>query len=299
MNLPRILSLTPPVLKSRAEYALVAFTFPSVIGFLISSLDFVSFSQLFKLIIAVTSIAYSIYLNNDICDLEDDIKYINLGKPQAANRPLAKGLITKKEMRIFVISFAILGLSTAILINFQAFLAQLGFLTLGIAYSTEPIKLKRRFIVKYLTLASGAALSILTGGFASGCINGKLMFFVIISFIIFFGLGSLNDIRDLKWDKMVGVKSFPVILGPKTTVRMMLGTLFGVMVGFILGYYQLGFNITFPILSSIILIGWIYSIYPLYEKYDDEVIIHKVVVKRTYPLWIFLQMSILLGSLSF
>jgi 4-hydroxybenzoate polyprenyltransferase len=247
----------------------------------------------------VTSIAYSIYLNNDICDLEDDIKYINLGKPQAANRPLAKGLITKKEMRIFVISFAILGLSTAILINFQAFLAQLGFLTLGIAYSTEPIKLKRRFIVKYLTLASGAALSILTGGFASGCINGKLMFFVIISFIIFFGLGSLNDIRDLKWDKMVGVKSFPVILGPKTTVRMMLGTLFGVMVGFILGYYQLGFNITFPILSSIILIGWIYSIYPLYEKYDDEVIIHKVVVKRTYPLWISLQMSILLGSLSF
>jgi 4-hydroxybenzoate polyprenyltransferase len=245
----------------------------------------------------VTSIAYSIYLNNDICDLEDDVKYINLGKPQAANRPLAQGLITKKEMRIFVIFFAVLGLNAAMLINFQAFLAQLGFLTLGIAYSTEPIKLKKRFIIKYLTLASGATLSILTGGFASGGITGKLLFFVIVSFIIFFGLGSLNDLRDLKWDKEVGVRSFPVILGPKTTVRLMLGTLFGVMCGFILGYFQFGFNFTFSILGLIILVGWSYSIYPLFEKYNDELLIHKVVVKRTYPFWIFLQISILLASL--
>jgi 4-hydroxybenzoate polyprenyltransferase len=295
MNVPRLLYLTPPVLKSRGEH-LMGFTFPSVIGFLISSLGSVSF-QLFKLILAVTCIAYSIYLNNDICDLEDDIRYINLGKPQAANRPLAQGLITKKEMRIFVIFFAILGLSAAMLINFQAFLAQLGFLTLGIAYSTEPIKLKKRFIIKHLMIASGAALSILTGSFASGGITEKLLFFVIVSFIIYFGVGSLNDLRDLKWDKMVGVRSLPVILGPKTTVRLIIGTLLGVMSGFIMGYFQLGFNITFTILGIIILALWSYSIYPLLKEYDNEALINKAMVKRSYPYWLFLQLSILLGSL--
>ncbi len=298
MNLPRILHLTSAVLKSRVELPL-AFTFPSVIGFLISSTGPLSISQLIKLVISVTSVAYSIYFNNDLWDLEDDIRYISLGKPSAARRPLAQGLISKKEMKIFVILFAILGLGSALLINIHAFLAQLGFLALGFAYSIEPIKLKRRFIIKNLTLASGAALSILTGGFASGGITGKLLFFVIVSFIMYFGLGPLNDLRDLKWDKKVGIKSFPVILGPKMTVRLMLGVLFGVMGGFILGYYQFGFNIAFPILGLIILTGWSYSIYPLFYKYEDELFLKKIIVKRTYPYWMMLLLTILLGSFQF
>ncbi|MBS7638005.1 UbiA prenyltransferase family protein [Candidatus Bathyarchaeota archaeon] len=299
MKLPGILHLTSIVLKSRAEYALIAFTFPSVIGFLISSTGPLSISQLIKLVISVTSVAYSIYLNNDLWDLEDDIRYINLGKPSAARRPLAQGLISKKGMKIFVILFAILGLGSALLINVQAFLAQLCFLAFGFAYSVEPIKLKRRFIIKYLTLASGAVLSILTGGFASGGIPGRLLFFIIISFIIYFGLGSLNDLRDLKWDKEVGIRSFPVILGPKITVRLMLGVLFGVMGGFILGYFQFRFNVAFPILGLIILAGWSYSIYPLSYRYEDESFVKKVVVKRTYPYWMLLLLTILLGSFQF
>ncbi len=291
--------MTFEVLKSRAEYALIAFTLPSVIGFSISSVGPLSISKLITLVIAVTSVAYSIYLNNDLWDLENDIRYINLGKPEAAKRPLAKGLISKKEMKIFVIFFMILGLSAALLINIQAFLAQLGFLAIGFAYSIEPIKLKKRFIIKYITLASGAVLSILTGGFASGGISGRLIFFVIISFIIYFGLGSLNDLRDLKWDKEAGIKSFPVVLGPELTVRLMLGVLFGVMGGFIFGYYQFGFNIAFPVLGLIILSGWIYSIYPLLQRHNDESLVKKVVVKRTYPYWIMLLFTILLGSLQF
>ncbi|MBS7652462.1 MAG: UbiA prenyltransferase family protein [Candidatus Bathyarchaeia archaeon] len=299
MNLPKILNLTSAVLKSRAEYALIAFTLPSVIGFVISSAGPLSISQFIKLVVAVTSVAYSIYLNNDLWDLEDDIRYLHLGKPSAAMRPLAQGLISKKGMKLYVAFFAILGLSSALLINIQAFLAQLGFLMIGYAYSIEPIKLKKRFIVKYITLASGAVLSIFTGGFASGGVTGRLLFFVVISFVIYFGLGSLNDLRDFKWDKENGIRSFPVVLGPKITVRLMLSVLFGVMAGFILGYYQFGFNIAFPVLGLIILAGWSYSIYPLFYRYEDESFVKKVVVKRTYPFWMMLLLTILLGSFKF
>ena len=282
------------VLKPRASIILSAYTLTGLMSYILVSFEF-HISQLIKLFFAVTSIAYSIYLYNDLADFEDDMKYIKLGEPAAAKRPLGKGLVSKREMKIFITFVTIVGLTTSLLINIHVFLSQLGFLALGLAYSTEPIRLKKRFILKQITIALGGTLVILTGGFAAGVISGKLIFLMFISFLMYLTIPSLTDLRDLKWDREVGIKSFPVVWGPGMTVRLMLAILMVNICGVMVGYLRLGFNLVLPILGSIILISFIYVLYPLLEKWNDEKYINKV-TNRVFILWFMLLVVILVGS---
>lgn len=279
------------VLKSRARIIIFVYTLTSIFSFLIGSTESPSFINLIKLSLAVTASAYSIYLYNDLQDLEDDLKYINLGKSFAAKRPLASGMILKGEMKKFIIFFTLLSLITAYLINPYVFFSQLCFIVLGFAYSTDPIRLKKRFIFKQLTIAFGGLLTILSGGYAGGVISGKLIFLMIIGFLMYFTLPSLTDLRDLKWDREVRVKSFPVVLGPKFTVRLMLATVVSIIGGFIVGFYRLGFDIGLTVISIIILTSFIYVLYPLLIRWNDENYIVKV-TNRLFLLWIILLIAI-------
>ncbi|MHA1428711.1 MAG: UbiA prenyltransferase family protein [Candidatus Helarchaeota archaeon] len=284
-------------LRSRAREVIFVYVWTSIIGLIIASEGLPSFLQVIKLFLAVAAVGFSIYLYNDLCDLDEDLTTLDLGKPSAAERPLGQGLVSKRRMKGFIIFLAFMGLLAAFLINLQVFLLQLVFLALGLAYSTEPIRLKKRFIFKQMTIALGGVLSILSGGFTVGVISGKLLFLIAVNFVLYFALAPLTDLRDMKWDRQLGIKSFPVVWGPRLTVRLMLTALIAMVIAFTIGFYQLGFNLVLPILGITILMAWIYVIYPLFNKWNDQVYLEKVIFKRSIPFWFTLLIVVLIGSL--
>ncbi len=252
-----------------------------------------------KLLTAVTFVAYSVYFFNDLRDIEDDLKNLEMGNSSHSKRPLLSGKISKSLILKFAIFSGILGLSTAITINIQVFLAQLLYLVLGILYSQEPIRLKKRFFMKQLTIASGHVLATISGALLVGVINPPTIFLAALNFAIALGVNPLLDIRDLRGDRVMGITTIPVVFGPTQTVRFAIATSLSIAAASVLGYSQLGFHIVVPILSIIILAALIYSIYPIIRRWDEPDYVNLVIFNRFLPLFVSLQLVPVVDILSF
>jgi len=111
------------------------------------------------------------------------------------------------------------------------------FITLGFLYSHPKSNLKDKFPLKTLVTAAGAALLSLIGGTAafttaipstyndasflfSHCL--PIAYAALFFFSFFFILGPLGDICDLKGDRAVGRRTFPIVLGIRSTTVFML-----------------------------------------------------------------------------
>lgn len=251
------------------------------------------------LIIAVTLVGYSIYFLNDVCDLKDDKKNLELGNLSHSHRPIVYGAISKSLLIQFAILSAILGLLAAFILNLQVFLALALYVFLGICYSLEPIRLKKRFLFKQLITASGHALAVLSGALVVGHISPPVIFLIVLNFAISLGVNPLMDLRDLRGDRVKGVKTIPVVLGPKFTVRFAIATLFSIAVASIVGYSRLGFNLTMPILSTLVIIPLIFTFFPMLKRWDDSSYINLIMFTKFIPLFLVLQLVPIIGILSF
>lgn len=252
-----------------------------------------------KLIVVVTFVGYSVYFFNDVIDLKDDLKNLEMGNPSHAKRPLTSGTISRSLLMKFAILSAVLGLSAALALNLQVLLAQALYLLLGIFYSLEPIRLKKRFFLKQLTTATGHALAVLSGALAVGVISPPALFLVAINFAISIGVNPLMDLRDLRGDRAMGVTTIPVVLGPTFTVRFALATFLSIAAASIIGYANLGFNTAMPVLASIVLAALIFAISPMLKRWDDPSYINLVMFKKFIPLFLLLQLVPVVGVLSF
>ncbi|GAG22202.1 unnamed protein product, partial [marine sediment metagenome] len=112
-----------------------------------------------------------VYLLNDLMDLDDDIKNLELGNPYPASRPFGSGKVTDEMMKLFILVNFVSSLVAAYFINMTVFGLDLAFMILGILYSKEPVRLKKRFILKQLTITMGAVLSVLMGAYTAGGIS--------------------------------------------------------------------------------------------------------------------------------
>ena len=107
-------------------------------------------------------------------------------------------------------------------LNFYTIFISIFFILLGIAYSHQRFNLKDKFPLKTVVTASGAAL--LSPAGRRRC-NRLILADDISSlffFAFFFILGPLGDIGDLKGDKAGGWRTFPIVLGMKLTLIVML-----------------------------------------------------------------------------
>lgn len=252
-----------------------------------------------RLVATVTLIGYAVYFFNDVCDLKDDLKNLELGNPAHSKRPLINGSISESMMLKFTFLSAVLGLAIAFSINLKVFLAQVLYLILGILYSREPVRLKKRFFMKQLITAMGHALSVLSGAFVLGVIGPPVIFLVAINFAISIGVNPLMDLRDLRGDRAQGLTTIPVVLGPKITVRFALATLGAVAAASIVGYSRLGFNFAMPILATIVVGALIFTIYPFMKRWNDPGYVNFVMFKKFIPLFLALQLVPVVGVLHF
>ena len=273
------------------------YTWPALICLFIASRWIVSASEVLLLVSAVSLVGLAVYFYNDIKDIEDDVKIAKLGNQMKSQRPLGKGRVTKDLLAKFTVLSVALGLILASLLNVGVLVSLSLYLILGVLYSTEPFRLKKRFIFKQLVLTFGSVLSILAGAFAGGEISPLVIFMILMDFAIVIGVSPIVDIPDLLGDKVMGVKTMPVVIGPSITVRFAIAMLVGIAGGSIMGYLGLGLNITLPFLITLIAGTWIYTIIPLMRRYNDIAFTNIVIFKRVVPLYMMIQLVPLAGTL--
>ena len=98
----------------------------------------------------------SIYLANDVFDLEEDKRH-----PKKSMRPLASGRMAKSEAISSAVILAVLSLALAFVLNRNFFIVCLIYGILQLAYS---LKLKHVVILDVFLIAAGFVLRVVAGG---------------------------------------------------------------------------------------------------------------------------------------
>ncbi len=273
------------------------YSLPTFWSYLIASWGTGGFSFFEALILfsSVSAIALSVYFFNDLSDLEDDLKNQELGNPAQALRVLGRDRVSESRFKQYIVFTGILGLVLAYSINFTAFILQVLNLILGYLYSAEPIRLKKRFLMKQFTIALGTTFCILMGAVAGGGANAATLYMGIIHFIVNMGINPIMDVRDIRGDRIMGLKTIPVVWGPEATVRLYFASFFVMGIATFLGYAQLGLNTALPILVSLILVAWLYVSIPLLKKWSDPIFLQSHIIKRVVPFYCTMQLVTLIG----
>jgi len=251
-----------------------------------------------KVVLAMSFVGYSVYFYNDIIDLEDDLRNKELGNPAPSSRPLGSGRVSMSRMWKFTIFSAIVGLFIAFTISIQVFILQLIFLVLGILYSTEPVRLKRRTLGKQAIIMAGGLMATISGALTLGIINTRVLYFILLNVLLNGILSPTADLRDIRGDRISEMKTIPILWGPEMTVRLILGVLVAIEVATLIGYSRLGFTVAMPILFTVIIVTLIYVVFPLLRRWNDPIYLNIVIFKKIFPLYILLHIPAYIGVLT-
>ena len=155
------------------------------------------------------------YVYNDLTDFEVD-------KINKTKRPSITGKATKNQLIITICVMFTIGLGLTASINFYTFGVSIIFIVLAITYSHPKFKLKNKFALKTVITASGAGLLSLIGGMAMLNTSLPILYSTFAFFVFYFILSPLGDIGDIIGDRAVGRRTFPIVLGMKPTLIIML-----------------------------------------------------------------------------
>lgn len=296
-QLPEVIRQFAICVKSRMKIVIMIYSWLAIIGLCIVYRGLPPPMLAVKLFFAVTGMALGMYLWNDVCDFKQDAVGKDMVDQSASGRPLVKGLVSERRMGIFSALLVVLGLTTSALINLEVLLVQLAFLVIGLIYSTNPIRLKRIFLMKQVTVAIGGAIACLSAGLAVGFISIHLLYLTGLYVLFVVGVNPIGDIKDIESDRAGEVKTVPVVFGPGFTIRLSLATFTAAAATTWIGFYGLGFNVALPIIGTIVFIAWFYVMYPLLGHLSNLEYMVKRIYSRGLPLFFLLQLAVLLGSL--
>jgi 4-hydroxybenzoate polyprenyltransferase len=139
-----------------------------------------SLTNVFIAFLAFCFVASSVYVLNDIRDLEKDRLH-----PEKKNRPIASGAISKKTAIIILIIFLVAGLGISIFTTPWVTRLLLIYVGINLLYS---FGLKELALVDVSIIAAGFLIRILTGGLAADVPSSKwllLLSFLLALFIAF------------------------------------------------------------------------------------------------------------------
>ena len=195
----------------KSESRVLIFVWALLAAYLIASDLHPDIYRLALLLSSGYLLSLGIYVLNGVMDLEED-------RINSPDRPLASGAVRIEYAKIFLV----LSISSSFLIGLFISLTTVALygivVFLGISYSIPRINAKKRFPHKMVVAASGSAVFSLTGGVAAQNLNPTI-FFAAVSFALFAMVTLLlGDIADLRGDKSAGVRSLPLVIGPKKSV---------------------------------------------------------------------------------
>ncbi len=129
--------------------------------------------------------ASSIYILNDLMDIEEDKKH-----PTKKNRPLASGKVSKSTAKTLFVSLSALAFILSFAFSFELFIILVAYFSLNIAYS---LKLKHIAIVDIFIISTGFVLRLFAGSLVTEI--PLSMWIIIITFLlaIFLSLAKRRD----------------------------------------------------------------------------------------------------------
>jgi geranylgeranylglycerol-phosphate geranylgeranyltransferase len=264
----------------------VLFVWALTVAYLIAS----GLHPRFALVLLVPSgylLCLGIYILNDIMDLGED-------KINSESRPIAAGVVKKREAWGAVIVSVALALIGSFFVNLPTFgLFAIAFF-LGLAYSWPRIHAKKRFPFKLIVAASGAAIASLTGGIAAENLNA-IIFFAGVAFALFALVTLLlGDIADMRGDYALRVKSFPIIFGARRAVIVVATLPIILSVLGIAVYRYTNLNLIFPLLLVGVSCYSSFSIAGLWKNYNDPKICRNVKSKMRV-MHLVIQLAFIIG----
>jgi 4-hydroxybenzoate polyprenyltransferase len=159
---------------------------------------------------------------NDVGDVDSDCKSKEASR---SNRPLCKGVVTKRQAMIQGVILSVIGLSIALYLDIYVFLAAAALVFISFQYSMKPLKMDGRPVISQMFWISFALLYFLAISAylrryedvpMENVYNGL---YFIAAMILFMAVGETlaKDLRDLENDRLGGKKTTPVHFGPKST----------------------------------------------------------------------------------
>ncbi len=130
-------------------------------------------------------VASSIYVFNDLLDIEEDRKH-----PKKQFRPLASGTVSKNQAIKLILLFSIVPLTIALIFNYEFFIILVIYFVMNLLYS---LKLKHFSIIDIFIIAIGFVLRLFAG---SAVDDIELsMWIVIVTFLLalFLALAKRRD----------------------------------------------------------------------------------------------------------
>jgi geranylgeranylglycerol-phosphate geranylgeranyltransferase len=229
------------------------------------------------------------YVYNDLTDFEVD-------KINKINRPSVTGKTTKPQLLTIVCIMFGIGLSLTAFINYYTFCISALFTILGIVYSHPKFKLKDKFPLKTVVTAGGAALLSLLGGASVPNTSVPILYTSLSFFIFYFILSPLGDIGDIKGDRAVGRRTFPVVIGMKATLLIMFSVpcIIMTMTGMAYGALDMNMLGVYAIISNCLVITILIS--HMSSKLNDSSAI-KLMRPKMRHLNVMMQISMLLAFL--
>ena len=229
------------------------------------------------------------YVYNDLTDFEVD-------KINKTNRPSVTGKVTKNQLIITVCLMFTIGLCITASINFYTFGVSIIFTALAIFYSHPKFKLKDKFALKTVITAAGAGLLSLLGGMAMLNLSLPILYSAFAFFIFYFILSPLGDIADIKGDRAVGRRTFPVVLGMKPTLMIVLSVPVMIIILTWISYNVLHINILGVFTSITTCVAIIAVILKISNRLHDVDSIKAIRPSMRY-LNVLMQISMLLAFL--
>ena len=229
------------------------------------------------------------YVYNDLTDFEVD-------KINKINRPSVTGKTTKPQLLTIVCIMFGVGLSLTAFINYYTFCISALFTILGIVYSHPKFKLKDKFPLKTVVTAGGAALLSLLGGASVPNTTVPILYTSLSFFIFYFILSPLGDIGDIKGDRAVGRRTFPVVIGMKATLLIMFSVpcIIMTMTGMAYGALDMNMLGVYAIISNCLVITILLS--HMSSRLNDSSAI-KLMRPKMRHLNVMMQISMLLAFL--
>ncbi len=274
-------------IKSRT----LVYTFASATGIaaMISVQGAVSLPVILTAILGMYLASLGVYVYNDITDIGEDS--IN-----SAQRPLIAGKVTKSQAVKFVIIIWSASLVLQASLTWAAAGMTMLYMLLGVVYSNPVTHLKKLFPLKTVVTALGGAMASLVGGLAGGGITPPVLLAATVFFLFFLILGPLGDVGDLEGDKVQGRRTFPVVLGIKNTIRLILSVPIVITFLALLSYHYFNFTIVSPILIGLISAVSFLILRPLTAQWNDKKYLKRT-RNRIRPMHILLQAAILLSAI--
>jgi 4-hydroxybenzoate polyprenyltransferase len=263
----------------------------TAVGCMIASRGFPPIIPLATVILSMIAIAICVYTYNDVTDIELD--KLN---PIKKNRAVPSGTISTREAMDIVYISGPAGIVLALLTDSRAFTFMMIWAALFILYSTPQIRLKKRLLLKEVTIGLGMFLCTVAGGMIVGEITPSVLFAGVF-FAVFVSLGfpAFRDTTDMKEDKLYGVKSLAVLLSWKTKLEIVILLILAIMTLTPLTYITFNFNVILPILIVGTCFLVLRFLFPLLNRFEE--LQYQKAYKSMFVLFVTSQIALILGSL--